>query len=479
MTPLPKAHLGRVIITALVTGALALLLLPDRGPAEPTLATAAPSSTAPPTISGTAVRGRTLTATSGTWSGTTPMTFAFRWLRCDSSGSSCQDISGATSSTYVVESSAVGARLRVRVQASNEDGTAAVLSDATAVVTEGTPPTNTAEPRISGTATEGQTLSTTSGSWSGSPTAFAYQWVRCGSNGGRSDGSDCAFADGATSSSYTLSAADVGRRIRVRVSATNAYGTKTVASNPTGTVKSASSGRPVNTAEPVISGTPAAGQTLTTTPGSWSSSTSFSTSYRWVRCGSDGGKSDGSNCSSISGATSSTFTPGASEIGRRLRVRVTARNASGSTTVASNPTAVIGPAAPAGTITLPSGERSIPVTSVPADQRLVVDSVVFSPSRVTSRTTPIVVRIRVKDTRGYVVRDARIFIRSTPLVTTGVRDASTGTDGWLTVTLTPLRTFPQIRRGYSVQFYVKTYRTGDPTLGGVAGTRLVQVPLGR
>jgi hypothetical protein len=309
---------------------------------------------------------------------------------------------------------------------------------------------------------------------------YAYQWVRCGSNGGKPDGSDCPTISGATSSSYVLSGSDVGRRLRVQVTATNSAGSKTVASNPTATVvASSTTGKPVNTAEPSISGTAAAGQTLTTTSGSWDGAQPISFSYRWVRCGSDGGRSDGSNCSSLKNATGQTYVPTSSDVGRRLRVRVTAKNSAGSTTVASNPTATVGSAGPSGQITLPNGEKSIPVTSVPDDERLIVDAVVFSPSPVRSRTAPITVRIRIKDTRGFVVRDARVFIRSTPLVTSSGNQRATATDGWLSYELVPRSNFPEVRGGYSIQFFVKAYRSGDPTLGGVAGTRLVQVAMSR
>ena len=59
------------------------------------------------------------------------------------------------------------------------------------------------------------------------------------------------------------------------------------------------------------------------------------------------------------------------------------------------------------------------------------------------------------------------------------QDQATGQDGWLRLTVTPERDFPALRNGYSLQFYVKAHRQGDPTLGGVSGTRLVQVPLAR
>lgn len=462
-------------LAALVAAAAALLLAPGSVIAR---SAAAPSSSSPPSISGTAVKGETLTATSGSWAGTTPISFAFRWLRCDENGASCAEITGATGTTYVVATDDVGKRLRVRVTASNADGSAVALSDATSVVTEASKPVNATEPTISGTLVQGRTLTASSGSWTGQqPISYAYRWVRCGTDGGLPDGSNCQQLN-ATSSTYVLGADDVGKRLRVRVTASNAVGTETVASNATGVVQAdISVGRPVNTAEPRIAGTAVAGQVLTATGGSWSGATPISLAYQWVRCGTDGGNALGSNCATIGGATQATYTLTTSDVNRRLRVRVTARNSAGSTLAASNPTATVQAAGPAGIITLPNGERSIPVTSVPANERLIVSNVQFTPNPVQSRTAPITVRIRVKDTRGFVVRDARVFIRPTPLVTTGADNGQTATDGWVTYTLTPRFSFPQPRSGFNVQFFVKAYRAGDPALAGVSGTRLVQVAL--
>jgi hypothetical protein len=102
-----------------------------------------------------------------------------------------------------------------------------------------------------------------------------------------------------------------------------------------------------------------------------------------------------------------------------------------------------------------------------------VSQVVFSPNPVASRRGPVTVRVRVTDTRGYVVRDAIVFVRSTPRVTSGSR-LLTATDGWMTTQLVPLQSFPLKKQGH-VQFFVKAYRSGDPALAGVAGYRLVQV----
>ena len=80
---------------------------------------AAPSNTSPPTISGTAREGETLSASSGSWSGSTPMTFSYRWQRCNSGGGSCENIRGANEQTYKLAHQDVGthvARLGDRLQ---------------------------------------------------------------------------------------------------------------------------------------------------------------------------------------------------------------------------------------------------------------------------------------------------------------------------------------------------------------------------
>jgi len=92
-------------------------------------------------------------------------------------------------------------------------------------------PAGTAPPVISGTATEGQTLTTSNGSWSNAPTSYTYQWQDC--NGA---GQSCTNVSGATTSSYGLAAADVGHTIRVVVTATNSGGSTPVTSASVGPV---------------------------------------------------------------------------------------------------------------------------------------------------------------------------------------------------------------------------------------------------
>jgi hypothetical protein len=123
---------GTAVVVLAATAAVA-----DNGAA---VAQAPPRNESPPTISGTPQEGNTLTANEGRWSGQPTPTFAFSWRRCDRNGGRCSAISGATSRTYNVGRVDVGNTLRVRVTATNRDGSRTATSVPTAVITRGQRP---------------------------------------------------------------------------------------------------------------------------------------------------------------------------------------------------------------------------------------------------------------------------------------------------------------------------------------------------
>ncbi len=220
-------------------------------------------------------------------------------------------------------------------------------------------PINTAEPEISGSAVQGQTLTATTGVWSNSPASYAFQWLRCPQSGGQGDGSDCTAIAGSTTNTYAPTVADVGFTIRVRVTATNGDGGASAASNATSIVQAASA-KPVNTAQPTISGSPIQGQLLTASTGTWSNNpTSFT--FQWLRCPQNGGQGDGSDCALIAGATANSFTPAAAAVGSTIRVRVTATNTAGSASAASNATSIVQASAGGPKNTLPPAITGSPV----------------------------------------------------------------------------------------------------------------------
>jgi len=132
------------------------------------------------------------------------------------------------------------------------------------------------------------------------------------------------------------------------------------------------------------------------------------------------------------------------------------------------------PAGPEGQIRLSNGKISIPATSVVLPARLVIDGVHFTPGVVTSRRGPLSVRVHVSETRGFWVRGAMVFARSTPLVTSTPPEQITNQSGYATLTTFPRATFP-LRRGYHVQFFLRTRKDGDSLLAGVSSRRLAQV----
>ncbi|WP_146585251.1 nidogen-like domain-containing protein [Puniceibacterium confluentis] len=274
------------------------------GTAE-TVSSAATSSVVEPnnpptggvTITGASVQGQTLTAETSTLADADGLgTLSFQWLRGTS------EITGATAQTYLLGQDDVGQAVSVRVSYTDGRGAEETVTgapNAAAVVNVNDAPTGA--PTVTGTATEGQTLSAgTSGiaDLDGLGT-ISLQWLRAGT-----------AISGATGTTYALGQADVGAAISVRASYTDGFGTAEVVTSAATSAVSNVNDAP--TGAVTISGTPTVGLTLTANAAAVQDEDGLGTfSFQWLRAGSP-----------ISGANGNTYVPVAADAGSALSVRV-------------------------------------------------------------------------------------------------------------------------------------------------------------
>jgi len=249
------------------------------------------------------------------------------------------------------------------------------------------------------------------------------------------------------------------------VTAANSDGSTTATSAQTATVTA--SGKPANTAAPTVSGTPQDGSTLTGSNGTWSNSpTKFE--VLWMRCDKSGGA-----CSGISGATRSTYTLTSADVNNTIRFRVTASNSAGSETVASAPTAQIGKNRGAG---CPPGGNPDQVANINGPARLLVDTLQSEPSVVAKGTQTLTVRFHVTSTCGGPVQGALVYGTATPYNQWAIPpEASTGADGWATLTFQRLSGFPVSKKQQLIAMFVRARKGGENPLAGISTRRLVSV----
>jgi len=301
-----KATLAAADAVSVTAGAAALTAI-DASMVKPS--GTSPANTAAPVLSGTSAVDEILSCSTGSWENA-PTGYTYRWRRDEA------QISGQSAPTYVVTSADQGHAIDCVVTAANGVGTASATSNA--LVVPVAKPANTSAPALTGTPAVGQQLSCSTGTWNNSPTGYAYAWSRGG-----------AAINGQSTSSYTVQAADQGLAVRCEVTATNAAGSTSAASNSLSIP--AAAGAPNNSTAPALTGTPALGQVLSCSTGSWTNSpTGYA--YAWLRDG-----------SSISGQSAATYAVQAADQAHSLSCEVTATNAAGSASAASNTLLVPGP----------------------------------------------------------------------------------------------------------------------------------------
>jgi hypothetical protein len=288
-------------------------------------------ATAPPKIAGGSTVGVAETVDNGGWSGK-PASFEVAWQQCNPNGRACVPIEGATSAGYTPAAADVGHALVAVVTATAGSATQAAWSTATRPVKAAPGPVLVTAPAVAGAVQQGQKLSATSGTWTGSGTiAYAYQWYRCDTAGAH-----CSSVHGATLATYTLAAADAGKTVGLTVRATDSTGTATAYAGLVGTV--ATKIAPLHaTAAPTVTGVAAVGQKLTATNGSWAPATATFT-YAWLRC-----NANGRICNPVAGATAASYVPVTEDAGHTL-VAVVTGSAAGATLAAwSLPTGAVAP----------------------------------------------------------------------------------------------------------------------------------------
>jgi outer membrane protein assembly factor BamB len=271
-----------------------------------------PAAEVAPHIEGVVRAERQVAADVGVWTGV-PASYSYQWLSCNSLGEDCSDIEGATSPTYTPGEAAVFGTLKVKVTATNTEGSASALSEPSSPVVA-REPTSLTRPTITGNAWVGYTLSASPGTWSGAPTTFEYQWSRC-------ETGECSPIPGAVRSTYTPTEEDQSYQLEVAVTPVDGGGPSPPARS-SWTAHVTLPEAPGNYHPPTITGTPEYPGTLTASTGSWSENpTSFE--YQWFACEAR------DLCSPIRGATASTYELTPFDVGERIEVGVTARNAAG------------------------------------------------------------------------------------------------------------------------------------------------------
>ena len=272
-------------------------------------------NTVTPVISGSLRVGGTLSVTSGTWVGSP--TLAYRW-QSSTDGNIWDTISGATSPTYVLTVAQAGLYVRAQVLGSKSSTVPTAYTIVATTTNTAVVPTlsitNSVAPAVTGSWTEGTTLSASTGTWSTSGT-YTYQWQSSSDN---STWSDIASA---TSSSYTLTSSEGSKYVRVQV-----INTSTAGSGVAYSVARSKVGAPFNTILPAITGTIKIGSTQTVSTGTWSN-TPTGYSYQWQK------SADGISWIDLSGETASTYVPTFDVANLRIRVSVGAGNAVETATV--------------------------------------------------------------------------------------------------------------------------------------------------
>lgn len=252
------------------------------------------ANTAKPTISGTTIQGRTLTAAAGAWSPSAAK-LAYQWQRGGA------PIEGATGATYKLTEADTGTAITVKVTGTMDGYKGGVgVSEATAKILQ--PMVTGATPVVTGTPEVSRTLTAAPGTWQ-KDANLSYQWL--------ADGKVIPGADALT---YQVAKSVVGKKITFRmVGAMDKHRSRTMVSAATATITDLIV---VNPVKPTQAGTAMKESTLrVANAGTWGPGT-VDLSYQWLRSGNP-----------VTGATEAKYTLVQADVGHKMSVRVTGSKA--------------------------------------------------------------------------------------------------------------------------------------------------------
>ncbi len=254
-----------------------------------------PEVKSPPTISGAAVVGETLTCSPGTWEAAPKPTFSYHWLGGTVTGSG---------NSYVIQKSDKGRQLVCEVTATNVEGSTPAKSAALEV--PAIPPRVVKPPTIAGGSSPAVgTVLTCSSTWSGEPEpTLTYRWL-----------TDGGPIEGANTNTYTVRKFDEGHLLGCEVTATNPAGTEH-ATSPRVHVPGSP---PEDVEPPTVTGVAQVGETLTCNPGLWRGKPSPTLTYQWFI-----------NDQEVAEATEPTFVTEGDDLGANVSCEVIATNSEGS-----------------------------------------------------------------------------------------------------------------------------------------------------
>jgi hypothetical protein len=367
--PTHARHKLEVQVTATVNG----VTTPITSDVSPIIAAQTTVITTLPSVTGGAFSNQALLVQAGSWSGTGISYLNYQWVRCDPplATPTCTNLGPAsiTATGYTVQAADVGHYVTVIESVINRLGETKsvraafgvpVLQNQFGIVSGG-------DPVVSGSYVDGQTLTTTSGTWNQADgVVFSYSWLRCAPNpnGSAPLGSQtCPSIPHANTPSYTLTPNDVGKYIVSHVKGEYAPASaNAIFDSQIEGLPAVSAAPPGLTARPTISGVAKQDVVLVASRGTWSGTNTaavpMSFAYQWNRC-----NTDGTTCQPIAGATSATYTVSATDVGLRLLVRVTATNSGGTKSTVSDATDVVVTSAvpaPPGAGAAPAGSGSGP-----------------------------------------------------------------------------------------------------------------------